>query len=409
MLELRLCALALAAGLLASACTRDEGSSCAALTIEVQLSAPIGADVRSFLVRTDGALGPRRAVVDAELAAGQSAVRLEAPGLAGGTDEVTVTGYAEAQIRGRLLVEGQVALADPGTCLAEVTVAPPTAIDAGFPPSDAGFADDASTERPDAGDVDVDAGHPEDGGPADSGVGPTCPFGPDPEALAYFGVDGDVGSSTLTDSAGQWQATLRPRGATISAADGPPGCGDALALSGQAWAVIDDSGALEPPQGALDFWVRFEGEPTARQGIISRDASGQAQAGHLSVFRTCDDHVVVRIQDQSNSYYRCSDVTLEPGRWAHVGINFGAPGVELWVNGEISTGTIAVGLWGDGCTALIPCDQRPDLDIVGNRNPWVLGADASGSEEGGAEPAYNVLRGALDGVRISARRRRFTP
>ena len=29
--------------------------------------------------------------------------------------------------------------------------------------------------------------------------------------------------------------------------------------------------------------------------------------------------------------------------------------------------------------------------------------------EGGAEPAYNVLRGALDGVRISARRRRFTP
>lgn len=405
MLRVRLTGLILAAGLLGPACAGEpvEDAPCLGLTVDLALSSPLSADVRSFLVRTDGPAGPRRAVVDARIPAGQTRARLEAPGLAEGTDEVVVTGYAEPLIRGRLLVEGRADLeAGGGACArVEVALGPPAPRDGGTPVADGGLDAGVPDARDGGSDADPDVG------PQDSGAGARCPSEVDEGTLAYFGVDGEVGAAGLDDRAGDLQATLRPPGATVAVTEGPPGCGDALSLFGEPYAVVEGSGALAPSAGSVDFWVRFEGDPKEPQGIISRDAQGQEKPGHLTIYRACDGHVVVRIQDELNSYYRCSDVTLEPGAWAHVGVNLGAPEVELWVNGVASTGTVAVGLWGEGCVTTVPCDQRVALDITGNQNPWVLGADTGVSVEDGAEPIRYPLRGALDEVRISARRRDF--
>ena len=87
-------------------------------------------------------------------------------------------------------------------------------------------------------------------------------------------------------------------------------------------------------------------------------------------------------------------ITAEPlaiGRWSHFGVNFGPPGLELWVNGR----AVGFSSYANG--------------LRGNQNPWTVGVSNDSSVEGTGQPLWKPLRDAdIDHLRISNRRLDFS-
>lgn len=213
----------------------------------------------------------------------------------------------------------------------------------------------------------------------------------------------------LTDIGGMANSEWFPltADATLGSTEGPSTCGDAIGFDGDG-AVITRADTLQLEQGAIDFWVRFSGPPNGAQGILSRDATGQDEPGHISVFRSCDDHIIVRIQDNLLSTYRCSNEPVPELTWTHVGINFGAPDLELFVDGEKQERLAESNLWGEGCIdGPISCRGEVAVGIDGNAEPLVIGASSYQAEPGSGTPLALPFVGAMDSVHIRAARQDF--
>ncbi len=321
---------------------------------------------------------------------------------------ITVRAYESEEIRGRLLGEGHVGPTTFGACdrmQLELT-------DRFLLNPDAGPAKDAGGE--DAQPDTADAGEREDGGPPDvddagviedGGDEPICVGGLDPATVALFAFDNaEATTGIVTDVVSGIVGVAQPAQGAVASTAGPAACGDAAAFFGAGYLEIPSEG-LAPATGSVDFDVRFDGpDPTARQGIVSRDAQGQTSDGQLTVFRTCDEHLVARFQDLQSSIYRCSDTTLPIGTWVHVTIDFGDPDFTLALDGVTATST-GTRLANVDCTTALACDRPGIFDLSGNQNPWVLGADSSGSVDGAAEPTGNYFVGGIDQFRISTDRR----
>lgn len=175
--------------------------------------------------------------------------------------------------------------------------------------------------------------------------------------------------------------TGKIHGSAQQGASGKPGCLKAAVFDGQAdsYVEIADHTDFKLASGSVDLWVRFDKAGTA--GIVSKDASGTNEDGHLTLFRACDDSIVVRQQLGGDQHFVQCSAPVSSGDWHSVGVNFGPGGLELWIDGQQSTRSGAL-----PCGESYVCGSSTETGISKNSNPWVLGAHAMNSTDGAATP-----------------------
>lgn len=232
--------------------------------------------------------------------------------------------------------------------------------------------------------------------------GGACAVGPDPDTVALYPVFSSNGMK-LIDTTNRHHGELR---GAVGRVNGPPGCGQALSFGGDIadYAELPADPAWDLKEGSIDLWVRIDAPATERHlGIVSRDAKDAARLGHFTLFQLVDGGVAVRLQRGTNDgIARCSP-PLTQGDWHHIGVNFGAGGLELFVDGVPAErkDTYVVSL------EILKCGTSSEQGIDGNDNPWVLGASSHLSVEGAATPITYPFRGAIDSFRVSRVRRAF--
>ena len=202
-------------------------------------------------------------------------------------------------------------------------------------------------------------------------------------------------------------------GGSLTAIDGPIGCGSALKTSSFAppFMEIDDSPDWDLTTGSIDFWIYFQENlpvDTSSKGFLSRDAQASLEAGHLTIYRMCGNYIGVRLQGQASSGQsggRCAETRIPENAWVHVGVNFGGEQpLELSIDGIQHNGADIA-----GCPMPngIECTRDTTIGIAGNANPWVLGGQCVGCTDGLADNVNGGLNGAIDHFRISKIRRNF--
>jgi hypothetical protein len=387
--------------LLLAAC--DDSKQCEGPSLALSLTFFGPEHVESLLVTYEGDGIDAREIHNVQGAPELSLAAMSAPN--GREVTLSVRAYDNEDVRGRLLAEGSIGPLVIDACdRLELELSDRFLIDkdAG---TDAGTAADASEDAgadaaiEDSGELDPDAGVPTDAGD------PICSSMADGDTLALFPFDGaEAASGMVKDVVSGITGVAQPAQGAVASTPGPNACGDAAAFLGFGYLEIPDEG-LAPVVGSVDFYVRFDGaHPTARQGIVSRDAQGQTTAGHITFYRTCDEHLVVRVQDLERTVFRCSDRPLTVGQWTHVALDFGDPQLVLAIDGQVATST-GTRLSSPDCVTAQSCDRNGVFSPSSNQNPWVLGADTANSAEGAAEPSGNYFFGAIDQFRVSGARR----
>jgi hypothetical protein len=155
---------------------------------------------------------------------------------------------------------------------------------------------------------------------------------------------------------------------------------------------VSDSPDWQLDQGSISLWLRVDACPARApgQGLISRASSDRAETGHFGLFILPACSFAVNLTGDSDSIEVRANTALTPGQWAHVNVNFGPPGLELYLDGR-----------------LVASDETT-LGTSGNHNPWVIGADTSEANPGAATPPAHFLTGAaIDLLRISSARNKL--
>ena len=295
-------------------------------------------------------------------------------------------------------------------CHAAATYAPRPATDSA---TDAAGVDGAATDS-----QPVDGLQPSDGRVSDGRVdqGPTtpdpCPSQADSEteALYLFGGSGTV----LDDQTGFANGQLEGR---VTRVAGPPCGGGALSFPKQsaapcksclfgiseqcpaedAYAKLPD-GVGRRASGAVDFWFRLNPDAPPEVGLLSRDANGEQQGGHLTI-GVYNGIVYARMQSTTASFLRCS-TPVTSGSWHHLGVNWGNK-LELFVDATPQMEPGQVGT--DACDTSGVFSQGTDT----NSEPWVVGASAEISCVGTTKPQVLWLEGQIANLRFSKRPRDF--
>ena len=229
-----------------------------------------------------------------------------------------------------------------------------------------------------------------------------CATQPDQDTLLLYTFEGSSADQVI-DATGSHPGSISGAGVTRTA--GQQGCGKAIAFkesSPISYIAVPAAAVWDLPMGSVDFWIRLAPTTNVFEGIVARDAAGEG-AGHLIFFRF-EDRVVVRLQWIGDSAVRCSGpVTLDS--WHHVGLNFGAGGLALDVDGAPAdaTGTIQL-----GTSVTLTCGSSTDRGIQGNNEPWVIGVAGWSSDPGSVTPVDCPLNGMIDSLRISKVRRSFS-
>ncbi|MEM6452889.1 MAG: LamG-like jellyroll fold domain-containing protein, partial [Cyanobacteria bacterium P01_D01_bin.105] len=138
--------------------------------------------------------------------------------------------------------------------------------------------------------------------------------------------------------------------------------------------------------GTLSFSFSANNTST-QQTILSKDSNGYDDGGHLSVWVDNLGRLGVRLQSASGNYDLRSN-SLEANRMYNAAVTFGDRGFELWVDGNLVatdsyTGGLATNSGGSG-----------------NREPIVLGASQSYSNDLTADNLVEYFNGTLQDVRL---------
>ncbi|HRX80503.1 MAG TPA: LamG domain-containing protein [Pirellulaceae bacterium] len=168
----------------------------------------------------------------------------------------------------------------------------------------------------------------------------------------------------------------------------PSSGGHALSFDGKNSCVVvrhHDRFLLE--QGSVVCWLRAD-DVTRSQGVLSKDASGFGDGGHLTL-SIAKSQIVLRLQSATESYELRKET--KKSRWTHVACTFGSNGLQLFVDGQLAaTHEYAGGL---GKTS----------GGDGNHEPLVFGASTMTSQAGSESPLADFFHGALDEVALFAR------
>lgn len=260
-----------------------------------------------------------------------------------------------------------------------------------------GFVDAASTDAASTDGTSIDA--------AQAPLG--CELGADSSTVALYTFDSDP-VSVIRDEVTGNPGTLVGSPSYSLGAEGR--CGQALVFGGNAaeYALIANSLSWELGEGSVDFWFRIDALPDLNvSGLVSRDAAGSSEAGHLTFVVTSTGRLVSRFQEQNTPGSvkgTCSPINaITVGEWNHVGLNFGTGVRETWLNGSLvdAAGTFMMD------DRIFTCQENGSSGLR-NSNPWVLGASSIRSADGVETPLTDPLNGAVDFFRISDRPRDFS-
>ncbi len=158
-------------------------------------------------------------------------------------------------------------------------------------------------------------------------------------------------------------------------------------------------------EGSADIWFLMR-STSGTHTLFSRDSDG-LQDGEFEVFMMEGGRFAVRYEMGGMEHAVCTPAIAMTNEWMHVGINFGAAGVGLWVDG------FAYEADGDAESSsggTLPCGEgNAAFSTVGNANPFLVGAGQRTAMAGTGAPATNFSNGArFDDFRLSAIRRDFS-
>lgn len=149
--------------------------------------------------------------------------------------------------------------------------------------------------------------------------------------------------------------------------------------------VIPHHQAMLLDEGAVSFWFNSQ-DQWQSAGLFSKDSTNYDTGGHLHICLE-DRRVNVRLQSSRQSYeLRSRHIAHE--QWHHVTVTFGPNGMKLYVNGELEDSEDYTGGLG------------PSSGGAGNREPIVLGADATHSGDQTHWPLRDYFEGMIDEVRL---------
>lgn len=216
-----------------------------------------------------------------------------------------------------------------------------------------------------------------------------CAPAADPDLVASWMFDAEPATDAFSDATGSHPGMVV--GGEAMWEEGPFGCGDAFGTDGMVpYGEVPHSPDFDLSAGSLRAWVRFDADLLS-QGVWSRDANGTTFPGHLTLSRDAMDVVNARIQNVAGEITRCTTGAVTGGQWHEVIVRWGPPDFELVVDGIIAEDAL--------------CDVGVNASgIVGNMNPWVIGARSSSSEEGMATPITAPLDGAIAHVELRSGR-----
>ena len=175
-------------------------------------------------------------------------------------------------------------------------------------------------------------------------------------AVARYRFNEDAGSTDALDRIGgldgSYETGAAP-GAAGSIGDGAASFSDGLVLVDSA-----PSDTLELANGSIELWFAPDGID-GQQMLFSKNVAGGPSAGDIEILLT-DDMVAAGMQSASSTF-SVAGGSVPAGADLHVVFNFGAGGMQLFVNGE-------------------PVDDNADFTggLVGNVEDLGIGARVNG-------------------------------
>ncbi|MBO9406206.1 tandem-95 repeat protein [Shimia sp. R9_1] len=153
----------------------------------------------------------------------------------------------------------------------------------------------------------------------------------------------------------------------------------------------------------MDFTVSaLDGEDSGRrikdtsyQTLFSRDSSGFDGGGHITALVDGDGSLLVRHQSGSQSYYLQTEAgTITAGVAASIAYIFDpTEGLQLLVGVDGATPSLVA-------TNTDPVTRGDPVGLIGNEEPWTLGASQVISGDNTADPLLNFFEGAIDRFEI---------
>ncbi|MBE1300257.1 MAG: hypothetical protein GJ680_10180 [Alteromonadaceae bacterium] len=104
---------------------------------------------------------------------------------------------------------------------------------------------------------------------------------------------------------------------------------------------IEHQDAFAAQQGAISFWFNttdmdFSGESDyGAQTLISKDAQGNGDGGHLTIWLTDSGTVEVRHQSDDDQEFIESNISVSENAWHHMLYSWGDDGMQLFLNGQL--------------------------------------------------------------------------
>ncbi len=151
---------------------------------------------------------------------------------------------------------------------------------------------------------------------------------------------------------------------------------------GPGFAVVPHQDKFEIEEGFLSFNLQDDNF-VLDAGVLSKDAKGFGNGGHLSVFIR-DSKLLVRLQSDSASFLLTSESDVLVSTWHQIQIGFGPSGMALYFDGVLEDSNEFTG------------------GLVGNTEPLVIGASQAISRTGEFEPLAEFWSGTLDQIEFVA-------
>ena len=151
--------------------------------------------------------------------------------------------------------------------------------------------------------------------------------------------------------------------------------GSSVALDGtNDFVEIPHSADYALDEGSVQLWFRAD-NLSGRQGLISKDATGTGEPGHLDIKLQGDD-IRVRLQGDPGANFKINNV-VSADTWHQITVTWGADGVHLYLDGaEIGSHGYTGG-------------------IAGNTEPWALGGSLTNSATGSTSGIRDLFDGDI--------------
>lgn len=99
------------------------------------------------------------------------------------------------------------------------------------------------------------------------------------------------------------------------------------------YAQIPHNSAYETDEGTILFWFRAD-HTEGIQGLFSKDYNGREAASHISIFLN-ERELAVRLESLAANQLLLTVDGINDREWYSVGVNFGANGAKLYLNGNM--------------------------------------------------------------------------